>query len=157
MMPCRHFTATVAADGVVATSETVNGKLQQRQEEVEELNAVRGGAGNWMGGGWCRGLLCLGYYASGCRMLPVKPAAARVHAHCVETGPSGWPCCAMLPQVRALLAKLQAVFDLPRKLRAAIDQGAFEVAADCYADAAPLLKKYGHKVGAGMLVCECGG
>lgn len=50
-------------------------------------------------------------------------------------------------QVRALLAKLQAVFDLPRKLRAAIDQGAFEVAADCYADAAPLLKKYGHKVG----------
>ena len=51
-----------------------------------------------------------------------------------------------LSQVRALLAKLQAVFDLPRKLRAAIDRGAFEVAADCYADAAPLLKKYGHKV-----------
>lgn len=32
--------ASAAADGVVATSETVNGKLQQRQEEVEELNAV---------------------------------------------------------------------------------------------------------------------
>ena len=45
-----------------------------------------------------------------------------------------------------LLHKLQAVYDLPRKLRAAIDRQAYEVAADCYADALPLLKKYGHKV-----------
>lgn len=46
----------------------------------------------------------------------------------------------------------QAVFDLPRKLRAAIDREALEVAADAYADAAPLLRKYGHKVGAAALV-----
>ena len=43
----------------------------------------------------------------------------------------------------------QGVFDLPRKLRAAIDRGALEVAVDSYADVAPLLRKYGHKVGAG--------
>ncbi|KAL4420694.1 hypothetical protein ABPG75_010350 [Micractinium tetrahymenae] len=73
-------------DGVVATSDEVHGKLQQRQQEVEELGAVR-----------------------------------------------------------ALMHKLQAVFDLPRKLRAAIEREAYEVAADCYADAAPLLRKYGHK------------
>ncbi|KAI3430892.1 hypothetical protein D9Q98_009301 [Chlorella vulgaris] len=73
-------------DGVVATSNAVNGKLERRQAEIEELNSVR-----------------------------------------------------------ALLHKLQGVFDLPRKLRAAIERQAFEVAADAYADAAPLLKKYGHK------------
>lgn len=74
---------------MVVTSDEVHGKLQQRQQEVEELGAVR-----------------------------------------------------------ALMAKLQAVFDLPRKLRAAIEREAYELAADCYADAAPLLRKYGHKVGA---------
>ena len=51
-----------------------------------------------------------------------------------------------LSQVKGLLAKLQAVFDLPRRLHAALDQGALEIAADVYADAAPLLKRYGHKV-----------
>ena len=89
-MPARlpaRVRACVHADGVVATSNTVNGKLQQRQQQMEELNSVR-----------------------------------------------------------LLLHKLQAVYDLPRKLRAAIDRQAYEVAADCYADALPLLKKYGHKV-----------
>ena len=52
-----------------------------------------------------------------------------------------------LSQVKSLLSKLQIVFDLPRRLRAALDAGAHEVAADAYADAAPLLKRYGHKVG----------
>ena len=52
-----------------------------------------------------------------------------------------------LSQVKGLLAKLQIVFDLPRRLRAALDAGAHEVAADAYSDAAPLLKRYGHKVG----------
>ena len=75
----------------MSTSDAVNGKLQHRQEQVEELSAVR-----------------------------------------------------------LLLHKLQAVFDLPRKLRAAIDRQAYEVAVDSYADAAPLLTKYGHKV-------RCGG
>ena len=51
-----------------------------------------------------------------------------------------------LNQVRALLVKLQGVFDLPKRLRKAIDQGAIEIAVDSYADAAPLLRKYGHKV-----------
>ena len=52
-----------------------------------------------------------------------------------------------LSQVKGLLAKLQVVFDLPRRLRAALDAGAYEVAADAYSDASPLLKRYGHKVG----------
>lgn len=52
-----------------------------------------------------------------------------------------------LSQVKNLLTKLQAVFDLPRRLRSALDREAYEVAADAFADAAPLLKKYGHKVG----------
>ena len=51
-----------------------------------------------------------------------------------------------LSQVKNLLTKLQAVFDLPRRLSTALDQGALEIAADAYADAAPLLKRYGHKV-----------
>ena len=53
-----------------------------------------------------------------------------------------------LSQVKNLLTKLQVVFDLPRRLRAALDGGAHEIAADAYADAAPLLKRYGHKVAA---------
>ncbi|GAB4820337.1 hypothetical protein N2152v2_007383 [Parachlorella kessleri] len=73
-------------DGVVERSNAVNGKLQHRQENIEELN-----------------------------------------------------------QVRLLLHKLQGVFDLPKKLRAAIDKGAYEVAVDSYAEVSPLLKKYGHK------------
>lgn len=51
-----------------------------------------------------------------------------------------------LTRVRALLIKLQAVFHLPKQLRAAIDQGAVEIAVDKYADVAGLLKVYGHKV-----------
>ncbi len=51
-----------------------------------------------------------------------------------------------LSQVKNLLTKLQAVFDLPRRLRTALDRGALDIAADAYADAAPLLKRYGHKV-----------
>ena len=43
-------------------------------------------------------------------------------------------------------ACLQVVFDLPKRLQAAIKTGALEVAVDTYAEAAPLLKKYGHKV-----------
>ena len=52
-----------------------------------------------------------------------------------------------LSQVKNLLTKLQVVFDLPRRLRAALDRSAHEIAADAYADAAPLLKRYGHKAG----------
>ena len=40
----------------------------------------------------------------------------------------------------------QVVFDLPKRLQAAIKNGTLEVAVDTYAEAAPLLKKYGHKV-----------
>ena len=41
---------------------------------------------------------------------------------------------------------MQVVFDLPKRLQAALKQGALEVAVDTYAEALPLLKKYGHKV-----------
>ena len=51
-----------------------------------------------------------------------------------------------LSRVRGLLIKLQAVFQLPKQLRAAIDQGATEIAVEKYADVAGLLKAYGHKV-----------
>ncbi len=52
-----------------------------------------------------------------------------------------------LNNIRMLLYKLQSVFNLPKKLRAAIDQKAYEVAVDAYSEAAPLLKKHGQKVG----------
>lgn len=53
-----------------------------------------------------------------------------------------------LNRVRSLLRKMQAVFDLPRKLRVALDNDALEIAVQQYAAAAPVLKKYGHQVGA---------
>jgi len=48
--------------------------------------------------------------------------------------------------VRGLLFKLQAIFDLPKRLHTALEQGAVEIAVDTFAEAAPLLKRYGHKV-----------
>ena len=51
-----------------------------------------------------------------------------------------------LSRVRGLLMKLQVVFQLPKQLRAAIEQGAIEIAVHKYADVASLLKAYGHKV-----------
>lgn len=51
-----------------------------------------------------------------------------------------------LNQVRSLLLKLQGVFELPKKLRAAIDRQAYDIAVDSYAEVVPLLQKYGHKV-----------
>ncbi len=48
--------------------------------------------------------------------------------------------------MRGLLFKLQAVFDLPRRVRTALEQDAVEIAVEHYAEAAPLLKRYGHKV-----------
>ena len=53
---------------------------------------------------------------------------------------------ARLSQVRGLLFKLQAIFDLPKRLHTALEQGAVEIAVDAFAEAAPLLKRYGHKV-----------
>ncbi|KAL3158433.1 hypothetical protein ABBQ38_010667 [Trebouxia sp. C0009 RCD-2024] len=50
-----------------------------------------------------------------------------------------------LNQVRGLLFKLQAIFDLPKRLHTALEQGAVEIAVNAFADAAPLLKRYGHK------------
>ena len=55
------------------------------------------------------------------------------------------PLCDYL-QVRGLLFKLQAIFDLPKRLHTALEQGAVEIAVNAFADAAPLLKHYGHKV-----------
>ncbi|KAK9817324.1 hypothetical protein WJX74_004288 [Apatococcus lobatus] len=73
-------------ESVAGRSQSVNNKLQQRRDHIEELNQVRG-----------------------------------------------------------LLFKLQAVFDLPRRVRTALEQDAVEIAVDHYAEAAPLLKRYGHK------------
>lgn len=54
-------------------------------------------------------------------------------------------------QVRGLLFKLQAIFDLPKRLHTALQQGAVEIAVNAFADAAPLLKRYGHKVPTSLL------
>jgi hypothetical protein len=50
-----------------------------------------------------------------------------------------------LKDTRELLHQLQVLLDIPRKLRAAINQGAYDIAADTYADVAPVLKKHGHR------------
>jgi len=50
-----------------------------------------------------------------------------------------------LKDTRELLYQLQLLLDVPRKLRAAINQGAYDIAADTYADASPVLKKHGNR------------
>lgn len=50
-----------------------------------------------------------------------------------------------LKDTRELLYQLQLLLDVPRKLRAAINQGAYDIAADTYADVSPVLKKHGHR------------
>ena len=64
-----------------------------------------------------------------------------------------------LKQTRELLRQLQMVLEVPRKLRAALTQGAYEVAVDIYEDVAPVLEKHGHrkalrKVSAEVEICR---
>jgi hypothetical protein len=49
-----------------------------------------------------------------------------------------------LSGVRNLIKKLQAVFDLPKRLRVCLDQNAVALAVKYYAAAAPLLDKAGN-------------
>lgn len=56
-----------------------------------------------------------------------------------------------LNEVQALLAKLEAVFQLPARLRVAIDAKAYASAVDSYIGARPVLKRAGYKVGLLML------
>lgn len=51
-----------------------------------------------------------------------------------------------LSDTRLLLRRLQAVYELPKKIRAALDSGKLEVAVDAHADVLPLLRAHGHKV-----------
>ncbi|KXZ52995.1 hypothetical protein GPECTOR_8g365 [Gonium pectorale] len=48
-----------------------------------------------------------------------------------------------LYKVQRLLRKLQTVFELPRKMRAALEEDALDTAVGLYAEAQPLLHKYG--------------
>lgn len=50
-----------------------------------------------------------------------------------------------LNRVQALLKKLQIVFDLPKKMKVALEVDALDTAVSYYSDALPLLKKYGHR------------
>ncbi|KAG2495102.1 hypothetical protein HYH03_006712 [Edaphochlamys debaryana] len=50
-----------------------------------------------------------------------------------------------LYKVQRLLRKLQTVFELPRKMRAALEEDALDTAVGLYAEAQPLLHKYGGK------------
>ena len=51
-----------------------------------------------------------------------------------------------LNEVQALLAKLEAVFQLPARLRAAVDAKSYALAVDSYIGASPVLKRAGYKV-----------
>ncbi|GLI70392.1 hypothetical protein VaNZ11_015174 [Volvox africanus] len=48
-----------------------------------------------------------------------------------------------LYKVQRMLRKLQTVFELPRKMRAALEEDALDTAVGLYAEAQPLLHKYG--------------
>lgn len=50
---------------------------------------------------------------------------------------------AMLTAHSTQLQPPQALFDLPRRMRAALEEGALETAVDFYSEAQPLLAKYG--------------
>lgn len=50
-----------------------------------------------------------------------------------------------LNKVQGVLRKLQAVFDLPKKMRAALEQDILDSAVSFYAEALPLLKKHGNR------------
>eukprot|EP00198_Chlamydomonas_reinhardtii_P005800 XP_001695136.1 predicted protein [Chlamydomonas reinhardtii] len=50
-----------------------------------------------------------------------------------------------LYKVQRLLRKLQTVFELPRKMRAALEEDALDTAVGLYAEAQPLLHKYGNR------------
>ena len=106
-----------------------------------------------------RALICRGCTVASARLLHTPTASSLVRATCGPAESVAERSEAVnsklqlrrdqieeLSQVKNLLTKLQAVFDLPRRLRTALDRGALEIAADAYADAAPLLKRYGHKV-----------
>ena len=93
---------------------------------------------------------------TGSLVRPLPLGKARTHAAGVPLSLKAAPS----PRRRASLGQLpratccaQVVFDLPQRLQAALKQGALEVAVDAYAEAAPLLKKYGHKV---RLLCRVG-
>ncbi|GFH06630.1 uncharacterized protein HaLaN_01294, partial [Haematococcus lacustris] len=50
-----------------------------------------------------------------------------------------------LHRVQLLLKKLQAVFELPRRMRAALEEDVLDTAVSYYAEAQPLLQKYGNR------------
>ncbi|KAF5829573.1 Vps51/Vps67-domain-containing protein [Dunaliella salina] len=50
-----------------------------------------------------------------------------------------------LHRVQDLLQKLQVVFDLPKRMRAALEDDVMDSAVGFYAEALPLLKKFGHR------------
>ena len=50
-----------------------------------------------------------------------------------------------LNRVRTLLQKLQAVIDLPKRLKIAKDEQAYSTAVESYCSAAGILQKYGHQ------------
>mmetsp|Transcript_18627 Transcript_18627/g.47206 ORF Transcript_18627/g.47206 Transcript_18627/m.47206 type:complete len:953 (-) Transcript_18627:187-3045(-) len=50
-----------------------------------------------------------------------------------------------LYRIQMLLKKLQAVFDLPKRMRAALEEDVLDTAVSFYAESQPLLKKYGSR------------
>jgi hypothetical protein len=54
-------------------------------------------------------------------------------------------CAHVLLDVVCIAVTLQAVFDLPSRMRAALEEDALDSAVSFYAEALPLLKKHGHK------------
>lgn len=50
-----------------------------------------------------------------------------------------------LTQAKSLLQKLQAVLQVPLKMRVALENGAYEVAAELYNESKPVLQRHGHR------------
>lgn len=114
------------ADTVATASDVVTQKLKKRRQQIEELARVQAL------------LIKLQVCAALCSVLWV-PAQLPPHR------PRGVIAACPAGNHVLYVARLQAVFDLPCRLQAALAEGALDGAVAFYAEAQPLLRRYGHK------------
>lgn len=122
------------ADTLVERSSSVNAKLLKRRQHIEELNRVQGLLVKLQVRCCCDWLLSI---HESCLYCP-----AGADSMCAS--PDVWRCAAA-ESGAAVLYVLQAVFDLPSRMQAALDEDALDSAVSFYAEALPVLRKYGHK------------
>lgn len=152
-VPCQlpEHQAYPSPAGVVAEkSLSVSNKLQQRRESMEQLYKVQRLLRKlqvcawryWLvgrGASLTRTGQCLGSVTTG-------PTAMNSCAGCTHRGLE----IARSPRVAR---PAQTVFELPRKMRAALEEDALDTAVGLYAEAQPLLHKYGNR---GTFKVRCG-